>query len=197
MIHELTGNFSWNAQLLAVLFAVSLAGFVRGFTGFGSALIIIPALTLVFGPKPAVAMHAIIEIPVVLTLAPAAIRHADRSAVLPMLAALAVATPIGALVLRFLDPEPLKIVISIVVLGMVALLTTRDKLMPFLGAGRCDICGNDRGINSRRDGHRGPTGCDGLIGTGRRCHNLARKRHRRHVQHDHRFNRLILGVRID
>ena len=64
-------------KLAVLAVAVVVGGIVRGFTGFGSALIIIPALTILFGPRQAVAMHIVMEIPVLLNLLPAAIRHAE------------------------------------------------------------------------------------------------------------------------
>ncbi len=119
---------------LAVLFAaVCVGGVVRGFTGFGSALIIIPALTLVFGPLQAVVMHSIMEVPVILSLAPTAVQHADRRIVVPMILILLVTTPIGAVVLSTFNVDLLKILISLAVLGMVGLLAVQRQLFVLLG----------------------------------------------------------------
>jgi uncharacterized membrane protein YfcA len=113
--------------------AVCIGGIVRGFTGFGSALIIIPALTLVFSPIQAVVMHSVMEVPVVLGLAPTAIRHADRSVALPMIAALIITTPIGAVVLSTIDADALKLMIAMAVLGMVSLLAFQRRVQVLLG----------------------------------------------------------------
>ena len=118
-----------------VLAAVFAGGFVRGYTGFGSALIIVPGLAYLFGPREAVVMHSIIEVPVILGLVPAAIKNADRNVSVPMIAMLALTTPIGALVLSSIDTGSLKIAISTIVLMMVALLTVQKQVSALLGRG--------------------------------------------------------------
>lgn len=56
---------------------VAVAGFVRGFSGFGSALIMSPALSLLFGPPAAIASMSLIDLPAVLYLLPQAWRHGE------------------------------------------------------------------------------------------------------------------------
>jgi len=99
-----------DAKFFLVIAAVVAGGLVRGFAGFGSALVIVPPLAILFGPQVAVAMEVIIEIPVTLSLLPAAVKHAKRDVIFPMLVAILVAIPIGTLALKLLDPEPMKIV---------------------------------------------------------------------------------------
>ena len=60
-------------------FIIFVAGIIRGFTGFGSALIAVPTLAYLYGPAAAVVIEVLIEIPVVLYLLPAAIRAAVMS----------------------------------------------------------------------------------------------------------------------
>ncbi len=119
--------------LLLAALAVAAGGFLRGFTGFGSALAIIPVLAIVFGPKAAVAMHAIMEVPVILHLARDAIGKSDRATVAPMILALLATTPIGAVALALADPELMRLAISVVVLAMVALIAGRERLAIFGG----------------------------------------------------------------
>ncbi|MEM1384116.1 MAG: sulfite exporter TauE/SafE family protein [Pseudomonadota bacterium] len=120
----------WTAAALA---AVLLGGFVRGLVGFGSALAMVPVLALVFGPRAAVAMHAIIEIPVILSLLPTAVRDAERRTVAPMLLALLLTTPVGALVLSQTDPGWMRVAISVVVLLMVLILSLQGRFNLFVG----------------------------------------------------------------
>lgn len=115
-----TGLF--DSRMVVALAAVAFGGFLRGFTGFGGALVIVPVLSVLFTPREAVAMHAVMEIPGVLQLLPTAVRHAERKIVLPMLAALVVTTPIGVLLLVVVDQDTMRIVISVAVLVMVGLL---------------------------------------------------------------------------
>ncbi len=111
-----------DGPMLAALLAVALGGALRGFTGFGGAMAIVPVLAILFTPREAVAMHAVMEIPGVLQLLPTAVRQADRGTVLPMIAALIAAVPVGVWLLLLVDQDLMRAVISLMVLLMVALL---------------------------------------------------------------------------
>lgn len=126
-------EFAADPWLALAGIAILIGGFLRGYTGFGSALAIIPPLAMVFGPKAAVAMHAVMEIPVILTLARDAVLQSSRPTVAPMMAALLIATPIGALALTVIDPDAMRLVISALVLAMVAVIAGSDRLSPFIG----------------------------------------------------------------
>ena len=108
---------------------VLLGGVLRGFVGFGGALIIIPVLATIFTPSEAVAMHLMMEIPGTLQLLPVAWRQSDKQAVSPTLMAIIIGTPLGAYLLANLDPQPMRIGISLMVLIIVGLLV-RDWLYP-------------------------------------------------------------------
>ena len=58
--------------------AVFVGGLSRGFAGFGA------ALTLVYGPVPAVVLMSLIEIPGALQLARTAVREADWRGLAPL-----------------------------------------------------------------------------------------------------------------
>lgn len=121
-----TGVLDW--QLIVALGVVAVGGFLRGFTGFGAALMIVPVMSLLFTPREGVPMHAIMELPAIIQLLPTAVRHAHRPTVLPMLVVLVTGLPLGVWLLVSIDPEIMRIVISIVVLAMVGLLATRWRL---------------------------------------------------------------------
>ena len=63
-------TFSFAVMLIVVYFS----GIIRGYTGFGSALLTVPALAILFGPVQAVAIEILIEIPVSIGLLPKAIK---------------------------------------------------------------------------------------------------------------------------
>jgi uncharacterized membrane protein YfcA len=111
-------------DLVLPLIAVLIGGLLRGFTGFGAALVIVPVLGYLFTPQMAVPIHAIMEIPGVLQLMPAAVRQSDRRTVIPMIAALVVAGPAGAFVLASSDPATMRIAVAVLVLVMVGLLAS-------------------------------------------------------------------------
>lgn len=117
-----------DATLALAAAAVLAGGFLRGFAGFGSALVIIPVLAVLFEPRAAVVMHAIMEVPVILNLARSAIGDSRRATVGPMLIAMVLTTPIGAIALAVADPDAMKLAISLVVLAMVALIAAGGRL---------------------------------------------------------------------
>jgi hypothetical protein len=59
-----------DARLVVVLLAVTIAGLLRGFVGFGAALISVPVFSLVLGPRTAIAINAVMGLPAVFQLLP-------------------------------------------------------------------------------------------------------------------------------
>lgn len=146
--------------------AVLAGGFLRGFSGFGSAQIVVPVLAMVFGPRAAVAMHGIMEIPVILYLARNASGAVERRTVAPMLAALLLTTPLGALVLKAADPDWLRLAISVAVLGMVALIARQGELRLFAGAAGCAGAAALGGLTQGATGVGGPPVVTALLSRG-------------------------------
>ena len=70
-------------NFLIVLLTMLVAGFVRGFVGFGSALIIIMILSAIFGLLFAVPFATLTGIPSAVQLLPTAYRHSEKAFVLP------------------------------------------------------------------------------------------------------------------
>ena len=102
-IQVLIGPVSY-AGLAIVAGAVLLAGFIRGFVGFGAALIIVMVLSAVYGPVMAVLVANLTGLLAIFQLLPAAVHDSDRRFVLPFgLASFLIAT-LGVLVLISLDP---------------------------------------------------------------------------------------------
>ena len=104
--------------------AVFLGGLSRGFTGFGAALIIIPALIIVYGPVPAVVLMSLIEVPGVLQLVRTAIREADWRDLAPLCVAASITIPIGAWSLAVFDPETTRRFIAAIVVLFAVLVAT-------------------------------------------------------------------------
>ena len=152
--------------LLLAALAVVAGGFLRGFTGFGSALAIIPVLALVFGPKAAVAMHAIMELPVIVHLIWTAIGKAARETVGPMILALLVGTPIGAIALAVADPNVMRLVISVMVLAMVGVIAGRERLTIFRGRRGAVLAGAAGGLIQGATGVGGPPIAAALLARG-------------------------------
>jgi uncharacterized membrane protein YfcA len=133
-------------DLLAVPFLVCaavacIAGMVRGFAGFGAAMLMTPIFSALYGPAVGVALCLMLEIVVALPLVPSVVRLVDWRRVGLLLLAAALAVPVGNLVLIHTEPEPMRWAISAIVLSAVALLASgwrfsgRPRTVATLAAG--------------------------------------------------------------
>ncbi|MEM7631222.1 MAG: sulfite exporter TauE/SafE family protein [Pseudomonadota bacterium] len=119
--------------------AIVAAGLVRGFTGFGSALIIMPAASSVLDPFAALVFLTTVEFWGPLPNLPAALRTGQRAETLYLLGGAAVGLPLGLWALSFLAPEVFGWLVSCVVLVLLSLVMTgwryRGALPPRAVAG--------------------------------------------------------------
>lgn len=107
-----------------IALTAALAGVVRGFTGFGSALIFIPIVSSIVEPWEAVILLFITDGLTSLPLVPNAIRHCTWREVVPLSLGAAVAVPVGAHFLVSVDPTALRWGLSVLALGAVAMLAS-------------------------------------------------------------------------
>ena len=143
------GNASFAGRmpdLLALPFLICavvafIAGMVRGFAGFGAAMVMTPVFSALYGPAVGMALCLLLEIVVVLPLLPGVVRLVDWRRIGLLLVAAAVGVPIGNLVLTRSEPEPMRWAISAIVLGAVILLASgwhfsgRPRTVTTLAAG--------------------------------------------------------------
>jgi hypothetical protein len=101
---------------------VAVAGYVRGFSGFGSAMVLTPGLSLIFSPQQAVATVILLEMVASIGLIPEAIPKTKWPEVLPMAIAAVMIVPVGAIFLSLLDPDLIQRIIGGLILGFVLLL---------------------------------------------------------------------------
>jgi uncharacterized membrane protein YfcA len=106
---------------IAVGFA-ALAGLVRGFTGFGSALIYMPLVSAVYGPHVAAATLLLIDTVCGFPFAVHALPYCNRREVTPVMIAGALALPFGVWALLWLDPLILRWFIAVLALSALAVL---------------------------------------------------------------------------
>jgi uncharacterized membrane protein YfcA len=126
-------SLTFDAASIVIGLAVLAAGFLRGFVGFGAALITIPVLSLTMSPVEAVTISALISLPATFQLLPTAVRHAERSIVLPIGLAVFFATPFGVWLLVSIDTAIMKITISTLVMIMIVLLGSGWRLSGHIG----------------------------------------------------------------
>jgi len=145
-----------DARLAIVLIAVTIAGLLRGFVGFGAALISVPVFSLVLGPHAAIAINNVMGMPAVFQLLPEAVRRAERPIVLPISVAIFAATPVGTWALVATDPALMTIAISVLVLFMVAILASGWRLQGRIGMSKLITAGITGGLVQGVAGVGGP-----------------------------------------
>jgi uncharacterized protein len=101
-----------------------LSGAVRGFTGFGSALIYVPLMSAVYGPKIAATSFLPIDLMTGIAFAFGLWRQANWREVLPLAAAAIFAAQFGALILQYADPIALRWAICAMVAALVPVLAS-------------------------------------------------------------------------
>ena len=75
---------AFDSRLLLAAMVVAGAGFMRGFIGFGAALMSVPVLAWAYGPLAAIALSTVISVASTLVLLPTAIRLCERPVVVPI-----------------------------------------------------------------------------------------------------------------
>jgi hypothetical protein len=111
---------SW--QFAAAAAATAVAGLMRGYAGFGTAVLLAPIFATLWGPRAGVPVMLLMELIVSAQLLPQARLDADRRLILPLGAAACVATPLGAWVLLVADGGLLRRAIGALVLAFGGLL---------------------------------------------------------------------------
>jgi uncharacterized membrane protein YfcA len=115
------GTLSDPRFLAAAAIAV-LAGLVRGFSGFGSALIYVPLIAAVFSPRIATVSFVLLDYICVTPFALRAVRQVHWREVLPAFLAAVLTVPLGTLTQQAVDPVLLRWGIALFVLAFVTLL---------------------------------------------------------------------------
>lgn len=111
-------------RFVATLAITVLSGLVRGFSGFGSALIYIPLVSAVYGPKVAAASFVLIDFFCAIPLGIRLFPLCNRREVFPLTLATACTVPLGALILHYVEPVWLRWFIAFLVLGLLAVIVS-------------------------------------------------------------------------
>jgi len=111
-----------SASFAAAVGAAVLAGAVRGFSGFGSALVLSPSLAALYGPVVAVPVALLLEFWLAGPFVPPALRLVDRRRTALICVSAAVMVPVGAYGLTVIDGRTLRWIICALVFVAVAIL---------------------------------------------------------------------------
>lgn len=110
--------------LIFVAVTAFISGAVRGYSGFGSALIFVPLASSVMDPLTAVPLLLVVDVVTAAPLFPNAWRQADRRAVGIMALGTLAGIPIGTWLLVHSDPITVRWMISGFVLALLLLLVS-------------------------------------------------------------------------
>ncbi len=110
--------------LIWLVITILIAGLVRGFAGFGSAMIIMPMASSVLSPVAAIVFLSVVELVGPLPNLPAALRDGNRPDMARLALGAILALPIGIFSLTLMSPELFGWIVSVLVLGLLAALIT-------------------------------------------------------------------------
>ncbi len=99
-----------------------VAGLMRGFAGFGSAMLMAPIFAILFGSAEMVVTVVAIELVVSLQLFPQVRSHADWKTLAPMSIAACIAMPVGVWLLANIDKNTIVTAVSAIIVGFVVLM---------------------------------------------------------------------------
>lgn len=151
---EILGGFT--ALQLGVAFAAALgSAFVRGLTGFGMAILLVPVLALALPPVEAVVLTNALSLMIGATEIRSLVRDAERSAWV-IGALVVVTTPIGLYALSLTGRDVARLIIALIALSAFAaiLLPRRGNAVP--GRGVTSAVGVLSGLMTGYAGMPGP-----------------------------------------
>jgi uncharacterized membrane protein YfcA len=123
-------------RFIAAVLVTALAGIVRGFSGFGSALIYIPLMAAIYDPRIAAVTLLITDSVASMPFTVSQTRRCNWREVAPVSVAAIATIPLGALALQYADPVILRWGIAFLVIGLLAVLVSgwRYHLAPSVAA---------------------------------------------------------------
>lgn len=112
----------WVWQTAAAIALIAFAGVVRGFSGFGSAMILAPSLSALYPPTTAIPLLILLEVLLSFQLLPQVIKQVVGREILILSAAALPTLMLGVWLLEVLPEADLRIAISATVLVFLLLL---------------------------------------------------------------------------
>lgn len=109
-------------RFLVALAVATTSGLVRGFSGFGSALIYMPLIAAIYEPRIAAVTLLLVDFACSTPFAIPELRRCTWAEVIPISIAMVITVPLGTWLLIVLDPVVLRWAIAILVLTLVIVL---------------------------------------------------------------------------
>ena len=117
-------SFYDNSTLALLVLVAAVAGLARGFSGFGAALIFVPAASALVTPAVAAPILLVTDGLLSLGFLPGAWKRANRRDVAVMAAGTLIGIPLGTYILNHADPLPLRWGIAALATAMFLLLVS-------------------------------------------------------------------------
>ena len=114
--------FPDNYFLIALV--VIFSGFLRGFIGFGSGLLMIPILSYFYSPVFAMVFNIVIEIPATIYLTFVGIKKSNLREITPMMFTMMLTIPFGTIFLVSVDEQIIRTLMSLLLIFFVILIAT-------------------------------------------------------------------------
>jgi len=109
---------------VGIAVTAAVAGLVRGFSGFGSAMIFVPVASALTSPHTAVVVIFVCDTLLTVPLVIAAVRTCVWREVIPLAAGALATVPLGIWLLVVVDPTLMRWIISLLILTLVAVLAS-------------------------------------------------------------------------
>lgn len=153
---EILSAFLGDPRYWVAIGAAALAGLVRGFSGFGGAMVFMPIASLAYEPKLAAVWLLAADTIASLSMLPDAVRRCVWREVLPLAAGAICAIPFGVYLLVVADADVIRWVICIVILVVVALMARGWRYERRLGPAATLGTGLLAGLSGGTTGLSGP-----------------------------------------
>jgi uncharacterized membrane protein YfcA len=111
-------------RFIAAVAVAILAGVVRGFSGFGSALIFVPLMAAIYDPRLATVSYLLVDYPCTMPFALRAMPQCKWREIVPAIVAAAVAVPLGTMLQKASDPQLLRWGMAVFVLAFVVVVAS-------------------------------------------------------------------------
>ena len=143
-------------RFLWVAAAAALAGLVRGFSGFGTAMVYIPVASAFYEPKVAVVQLFIFDVVATLPLLVGAMRKCTWREIVPLLVGALIGVPVGVQLLLIVDPILLRWFISFTILLILGIMISGWRYTRTLPRPTTVVIGGLSGISGGIAGLSGP-----------------------------------------
>ncbi len=117
-------NVTGDPRFLLAVAVTALAGVVRGFSGFGSALIYIPLMAAIYDPRVAAITLLLTDFVASAPFTISQTRRCNWREVIPLSLAAAATIPLGVLALQYADPTVLRWGAALLVTALLAVLVS-------------------------------------------------------------------------